>query len=139
MVNYQPAWGTLVNLDTRFWTPVPTGFEMTGFAEGLGWSLGERVLMVAGEPVRVTVHVRWVWEFGDGGVGTFYVPGAPYPDAGVTHAYGVPAQQEMVRVTAQYTGVYQGVDLGVVVEKVSPAKGIAVLTARAELVDPGNP
>jgi hypothetical protein len=50
----------------------------------------------------------------------------------------------VVTVTAQYTATYryeghpQDADLGMVVEKVGPARGIAVMTAHAELVDPGH-
>jgi hypothetical protein len=139
VVNYQPEWGTLVNLETRFWTPAPGGFQMDGFVAGLGWSLGERTVMVSGQAVKVTAHVRWVWAFGDGVEGTFYVPGAPYPDAGVTHAYAVPAAEDGVVVRAEYSATWNGADLGMVVEKVSPVKGIAVLTAHAELTDPHNP
>ncbi|MFL6076062.1 MAG: hypothetical protein ACJ73S_21950 [Mycobacteriales bacterium] len=95
-------------------------------------------MTVGGVPVTITVRVRWVWTFGDGVVGTFLVPGAPYPDTGVTHAYRVPAAEDVVTVTAQYTATYRDSDLGVVVEKASPPRGIAVMTARAELVDPGG-
>jgi len=88
-VQVQPAGETLVHLDTIFYAE-PQPFQRT--VQLLGFTVD----------VEAT-PTTFAWSFGDGNSTRTDTPGAPYPDADITHAYTDAHVTEHPSVDATYT------------------------------------
>jgi hypothetical protein len=127
LVHVQPRGITLVNLETNVYAD-PHRVD--------------RAIPVLTWPVRIrATPASYIWHFGDGTTETTDNPGAPHPNATVTHKY-LQRGKAAVSVTLNYDTWYQvpGGDwqrAGIVAIP-GPATPIAVCEARPVLTDPDN-
>lgn len=96
-------------------------------------------ILGAAVTIRATPS-RYQWAWGDGESTTTTDPGAPYPNATVTHAYGRAMDGATVTLTTTWTGEYRigaggWADFDTTIESASPGISLEVLHPRARLVD----
>ncbi|MFM9135049.1 MAG: PKD domain-containing protein [bacterium] len=89
---FDPPTGILPHLPVVFRSGQPAG-PLTSAHELLGM------------PVSLTIEGSWSWDFGDGHAMTTVLPGAPWPDTSVNHAYER-AGTVVVGVRAEWRGEY---------------------------------
>ncbi|WP_062529054.1 hypothetical protein [Demequina rhizosphaerae] len=97
------------------------------------------VLLGADVDIRATPST-FTWAWGDGEQTTTSDPGAPYPDATVTHAYGRALDSATVTLTTTWAGEYRVADgtwsaFDTTIATTSPGITLAVLHPRAVLVE----
>jgi hypothetical protein len=123
--NFDPADGTLVNVDTIFYADTASTMRMT--------------ITLLGEQVALTLHpTRWDWRFGDGSTMSTTTPGAPYPDTSVTHRYrSTGTYAASVTVTWDGTFAFGGeaADIPGDTSRAGPAATVTVKEAHSHLVD----
>lgn len=124
--SYQPVGGALVNLPAVF-------------AAGQPGDIGRPTFDLAGFEVVLRAEASWRWDFADGSVGVFDVPGGAYPDTSVSHVYRAPGSPQ-VTVTTLWDGAFTVDGFGpfpVAGPPVTQTASLPVLVreARAELVD----
>lgn len=124
--SYQPVGGALVNLAAVF-------------SAGQSGTIGRPTFDLAGFEIALTAEAAWRWDFADGPVEVFAVPGGPYPDTSVSHVYRTPGQRT-VTVTTLWAGDFTVDGLGPFPVEGPPVTQTAALPvlvreARAELVD----
>jgi hypothetical protein len=91
-LHVQPDGGTLVNVDTIFYTE-PTTMR--------------RTVALLGHSVRLEcTPVRYMWVHGDGTTASTGKPGRPYPAKDVTHRYQRPGNDLRARVDTTYSVRY---------------------------------
>jgi hypothetical protein len=90
--SFQPNGRGIVNLPVLFATNEPA-------------ELGRHAFALGGYQVVLDAQATWHWDFGDGAVGDFTVPGGSYPDEGVAHTY-TEQQTTTARVTATWVGQF---------------------------------
>ncbi len=122
----------------------PDGFGIVNvpvvFAAGQAASIGRPVFALAGHRVALQATASWRWDFGDGGSERTALPGGPWPDVAVAHAY-VAADRFAVRVTTVWQGQFWVDGSGPFAVDGAPVTQTAALTvpvraAAAELVAP---
>jgi hypothetical protein len=127
VVHIQPRGGTLVNLDTNVYADPKTV---------------NRVVPVLTWPVEIrATPASYTWRFGDGSTETTDNPGAPHPNAIVTHKY-LKRGEATVSVTLNYDTWYQvpGGDWqrAGIVSIPGPGTPVTICEARPVLTDPDN-
>lgn len=100
------------------------------------------VLLGAEVDIRAT-PANYTWHWGDGETTTTADPGAPHPNATVTHAYGRALDEATVSLTTTWAGEYRvaggaWIAFDTVIDTSSPGIGIEVLHPRARLVASDN-
>ena|GEM_PF-4932934 len=96
-------------------------------------------ILGAAVEIRAT-PASFTWNWGDGEVTTTADPGAPYPDATVTHAYGRALDEATVVLSTTWSGEYriasgEWADFDSTITTTSPAITLEVLHPRTRLVD----
>ncbi|MFP5359566.1 MAG: hypothetical protein ACLGHM_03610 [Actinomycetes bacterium] len=104
--------------------------------------LHSAVLLGAEVDIRAT-PANYTWHWGDGETTTTSDPGAPHPNATVTHAYGRALDEATVSLTTTWAGEYRvaggaWIAFDTVIDTSSPGVGIEVLHPRARLVASNN-
>jgi PKD domain-containing protein len=126
VVQVQPRGRTLVNLATNVYA-TPRKID--------------RTITVLTWPVRILATPTYTWSFGDGTSLTTSTPGAPHPNAEVTHKY-LERGRVVVSVTLNYDTWYQvpGGDLlnAGIVNIAAPGTPLEVCEARPVLTDPDS-
>jgi hypothetical protein len=84
-IAFQPEFEALTNVPVIFWVDVPQVFQ-------------SRVKII-GEVVDVTLRPGFIWSFGDGALWSTTKPGAPYPQAVITHTYSKPGTYPVLLLT----------------------------------------
>ena len=121
---FNPANGTLVNIDTIFYADTPGTVHTP--------------VTLLGQRVDLTLHpTSWHWTFGDGATMTTDTPGAPYPNTSVTHRYrdtGTYAASVTVTWDGTFTFAGQTADIPGDTSRSGPTSGVIVREAHAHLV-----
>ncbi len=104
-----------------------------------GPRLHSAILLGADVDIRAT-PATFTWAWGDGAETTTADPGAPYPDATVTHAYGRALDTATVTLTTTWSGEYRVADgtwapFDTTIATTSPGLTLTVLHPRAVLVE----
>jgi hypothetical protein len=122
--HFNPADGTLVNVETIFYADTPKTFRTT--------------VTLLGQQVALTLHpTKWRWSFGDGTTLTTTTAGAPYPSKKVTHRYtDTGNRRASVTVTWDGTFTFAGATEAIPgdTSRPGPAATVAVREAHAQLV-----
>lgn len=133
----EPSRIALQPSDGRVYATVPT-IAMADDAP----QVHSAVLLGAEVDIRAT-PANYTWHWGDGETTTTSDPGAPHPNATVTHAYGRALDEATVSLTTTWAGEYRvaggaWIAFDTVIDTSSPGVGIEVLHPRARLVASDN-